>query len=425
MDTIAMSHKEIDRYGIMKRVIDNEIDATEASKLLKLSTRQIRRLKSAVSKKGADGLVHGNRGKPSNRRLPDEERTKIVDLLKEKYRDFKPTFACEKLRDDHKIVHDPKTIRAIQIKEDLWKPRKKKAGSQHRSWRQRRSCYGEMQQFDGSYEYWFEDRGPKCCLLACIDDATGTVTKAMFAQHEGIVPVFTFWKDYLERMGKPRSIYMDKFSTYKMNCKEAKDNPDLRTQFERALEELHIESIFADSPQAKGRVERLFETLQDRFIKELRLANVSTPEEGNIFLETYLPKFNKQFGVEAANTSDLHGKLDTKELEKLPSIFSRQEKRIVQNDFTIAYKNSWYQLTEKQIVVVARRDEVTVEERLDHSIHIRLRGKDLVYKVLPERPKKTKTKVWVLANQQPTKPAINHPWRKQIAQDCATQQLTH
>lgn len=420
-----MSQREVDRHGIMKRVIDNEINGTEAAKLLKLSTRQVRRLKSAVVKSGVKGLIHGSRGKPGNRRLSDEEQKKIVYLLHKKYSDFKPSFACEKLRDDHHIVHDPKTIRAIQIKEGLWKPRKKKASLEYRLWRQRRSCYGEMEQFDGSYEDWFEDRGPTCCLLASIDDATGQVTKAVFAPHEGVVPVFTFWKEYLEQHGKPRSIYLDKFSTYKMNCKEAKDNPDLKTQFKRAADELHLELIFANSPQAKGRVERLFETLQDRLVKELRLANVSTPNEGNIFLETYLPKFNKQFGVEAMNSSDLHNKLNNKELNNLSSVFSRQKTRVVQNDFTIAHNTHWYQLTEKQPVLVCKRDEVVVEERLDGSVWIRLRGKYLAYKVLPERPKKTKTNVWVLTNRTITKPPTDHPWRKQIAKDCAISQQTH
>ncbi len=420
-----MSQKEVDRYGIIKRIIDGKLNATEAAKLLHLSTRQVRRMKSAVVLRGAKGLVHGNRGKPGNRRLPEEKRKEIIDLLKEQYPDFKPTFACEKLREVHQIIYDPKTIRAIQMKEGLWKSRRKKIGSEHRSWRQRRSCYGEMEQFDGSYEHWFEERGPKCCLLASIDDATGRITKATFGFHEGVVPVFTFWKEYLEQHGKPRSIYLDKFSTYKMNCKEAKDNPDVKTQFQRVAEELQIELIFAHSPQAKGRVERLFETLQDRLIKEFRLAGVSTLEEGNIFLEIYLPKFNEQFGVEAMNDSDLHNQLTKKELDHLPSVFSRQEKRTVQNDFTISYKNVWYQFLEKQPVVVAKRDEVTIQERLDGSIHIRLRGKYLAYKILPIRPIKTKITAQVLTHKQVTKPSIDHPWRKQIAKDCALSQLTH
>lgn len=425
METITMSQKEVDRYGIITRVIEGKINGTEAAKLLKLSIRQVRRLKSVVSKKGARGLVHGSRGKPGNRRLSEEERNKIVLLLHKRYADFKPTFACEKLRETHGIVRDPKTIRSIQIKEGLWKLRRKKTGLEHRSWRQRRGCYGEMQQFDGSYEYWFEDRGPKCCLLASIDDAKGEVTKATFTQHEGVVPVFIFWKEYVEQHGKPRVIYLDKFSTYKMNCKEAKDNPDLKTQFQRALQELHVELIFAQSPQAKGRVERLFETLQDRLVKELRLANISTQDEGNTFLETYLPKFNKQFGVEATNTSDLHNILSKKELDKLPSVFARQEKRTVQNDFTIAYKNNWYQLTQKQLVVVGKRDEVIVEERIDGSIWIRLRGKYLLYKLLPERPKKTKVNSFISTKHPITKPVMDHSWRKQITKDCTVSQLAH
>lgn len=430
MKILSMSQKEVDRHGVIKRVIDNKINATEAARLLKLSVRQIRRLKARVSQQGAEGLVHGNRGKPSNRTLPIKERRKIVRLLRKKYIDFKPTFACEKLRECHKIIHDPKTIRTIQIQEGLWKPRKKKSGSQHRSWRQRRSCYGEMEQFDGSYELWLEDRlldeyglPQKICLLASIDDATGKVTKATFADHEGVIPVFTFWKQYVEDHGKPRAIYLDKFSTYQMNSALTKDNPDLLTQFQRAAAELHIELIPANSPQAKGRIERLFETLQDRLIKELRLAKISTKEQANVFLETYLPKFNEQFGVEAQNTSDLHTVLTKKEQENLSSTFSHQQTRVVQNDFTFSYNKQWYQLVEGQPVTVCKRDHVTVEKHLDSSIQIRFRGKVLNYKLLPERPKKTKSKVWVLpkATVKAT-PDKQHPWRKQIHADVKVSQ---
>jgi len=411
-----MSRKEIDRYEVIKRVIRREINGTEASKLLKLSVRQTRRLKSQVKEKGAKGLIHRSRGRPSNRRLSEKERNRIAVLLHKRYPDFKPTFACEKLRECHKIVHDPKTIRAIQIKEGLWKPRRKKSGANHRSWRPRRSSYGEMEQFDGSYEYWFEDRGSRCCLLAAIDDATGKVTKATFGPHEGVVPVFTFWKEYLEERGKPRSIYLDKFSTYKMNSAVAKENHDLLTQFQRAAEELRIELISANSPQAKGRVERLFQTFQDRLIKEMRLVGVSTEEEGNTFLKTYLPKFNRQFCVEAINPTDLHSKLIQKELTKLPSIFSRQDTRTIQNDFTFSYDNTWYQLTKAQPVTVCKRDKVTVEQRLDDSVRIRLRGKYLAYEILPQRPKKICSKTWVLPKTLKThRPAANHPWRKRFA----------
>lgn len=425
MNIIAMSHKEVDRYEIIQRLIRGEINGTQAGTLLSRSTRQVRRLKSAVVIKGAEGLVHGNRGKPSNRRLEKKERDKIVKLLRSRYSDFKPTFACEKLRECHKIVRDPKTIRAIQIEEELWKPRRKKAGSEHRSWRQRRSSYGEMEQFDGSYEHWFEDRGPKCCLLAAIDDANGQVVKATFGSHEGVIPVFTFWKEYLEVHGKPHAVYLDKFSTYKMNSAVAKENHDLLTQFQRVAQDLHIELISAHSPQAKGRVERLFETLQDRLVKELRLAGVSTPEAGNEFLKTYLPKFNNQFGVEAANASDLHRTLNKKERENLLSVFSRQETRTIQNDFTISYNKQWYQLIEGQPVTVCKGDKVTVEQRLDDTTWLRLKGKYLSYKILPERPKKVRQKIWVLEKRSITKPALNHPWRTRFTKGCVLQKVTN
>lgn len=420
-----MSKREVDRYDVISRLLRQEINGSQTAKLLKLSVRQVRRLKSAVSKKGALGLVHGSRGKPSNRRLPQKKTNKIIKLLHAHYSDFKPTFACEKLAENHQIVCDPKTIRTIQMKEGLWKPRRKKSGSQHRTWRQRRPSYGEMEQFDGSYEYWFEDRGEKCCLLAAIDDATGEITKAVFGPHEGVVPVFSFWKEYVQEHGKPRAIYLDKFSTYKMNSAVAKDNHELLTQFERAGKELHIELISANSPQAKGRVERLFETLQDRLIKEMRLAGVSSVEGGNEFLKIYIPKFNKQFGVEATNPSDLHAKLHQKELQQLPSVFSHQQTRTIQNDFTISYNNTWYQLTKSQPVTVCKRDKVVVERRLDGSVFIRLRGKYLSYAVLRARPKKAKEKTWVLEKRAVPKPAADHPWRKEFAARCAALKLTH
>src|SRR3989339_535315 len=220
---IPMSQKELNRYDIIKRLIRKEINGSEAANLLTLSTRQIRRLKSKVKEKG-----------------------RITFLLHRHYYDFGPTLAKEKLTEIHHIVHDPKTIRQIMIDEKLWQPKTKRQKSEYRSWRQRKSNFGEMVQFDGSYEHWFEDRADKCCLLAAIDDATGRIIKAKFAQDEGVFPVFNFWLEYLEKQGKPHSIYLDKFSTYKMTRQVALENHDLKTQFQRALEELQIEPIFAN-----------------------------------------------------------------------------------------------------------------------------------------------------------------------------------
>ena len=394
---IPMSQKELNRYDIIKRLIRKEINGPKAADLLALSTRQTRRLKAKVKEKGAVGLIHGSRGKSSNHQLDQKERKEIVLLLHEHYYDFGPTLAREKLSEIHHLTRDPKTIRQIMIGEKLWQPKTKRQKSEYRSWRQRRSNFGEMVQFDGSYEHWFENRADKCCLLAAIDDATGRIIKAEFAQDEGVFPVFSFWLDYLKKQGKPHSIYLDQFSTYKMTQRVALENHDLKTQFQRALEELQIEPIFASSPQAKGRVERLFGTLQDRLIKELRLNNISTINEANVFLEkTFIPNFNAKFNVEPKAKANLHTPLSLKEQKQLASIFSRQTPRTVQNDFTISFENQWYQLTKDQPVTVCKKDRVIIEEHLDNTIQICLRGKYLNYQVLPTRPKK-QTQPWVLA----------------------------
>lgn len=228
MQYLTMTHKEVNRYAIIKQLINKEINGTHAAELLKLSVRQVKRLKRKVQNKGPEALIHANRGRSSNRSIPEQERGKIVELLHKHYPDFKPGFAAEKLEQKHNIKRDPKTIREIMIEQGLWKPKQKKQ-KEYRSWRQRKACFGEMEQFDGSYHHWFEDRGPYCCLLASIDDATGIPTKAKLAKDEAVFPVFDFWRGYLKEHGKPYSIYLDKFSTYKMTQKVAEENHDTKT----------------------------------------------------------------------------------------------------------------------------------------------------------------------------------------------------
>ena len=412
---ITMSQKEIKQYDIIKKLINQELNGTEVARLLNLSIRHIRRLKKKVNEKGIKGLVHGNRGKPSNRKIPETEKQEIIKLLHQHYYDFGPLLATEKLIERHQIKRDQGTIRTIMIKEGLWKAKVKKK-EKHRQWRQRKANYGEMLQYDGSYEYWFEDRNEKYCLLASIDDATGKVW-AQFDEHEGVAPTFKFWLEYIKENGKPYSIYVDKFSTYSMNHKIAKENPDTLTQFERAMKELNINVIHAHSPQAKGRVENLFKTLQDRLIKELRLNNISTIVEANRFLrDEFLPKFNTRFNVEPRTKANLHKKLIKQEINRLDSIFSSQYQRVVKNDFTVSHKKQYFQLLKKQPVTICKKDKIIVEERLDNSICFRLRGKHLNYKLLPEKPKKvfqnSKNNMWVIAGTSNYKPAIDHPWRK-------------
>jgi len=399
---LTMSNKELDRYDIIKRLIRGDLNGTEASRLIGLSTRQIRRLKSGVKQYGPKGLIHGNRSKKSNRRLPDKERDTIIKLLHKHYHDFWPTHASEKLDEIHNIVHDPKTIRQIMIDEGLWKQRKVKR-KEYREWRQRRPHFGEMQQFDGSYHNWFEGRneaanGLEQCLLLSVDDATSNITYAKFDIHEGLFPVYDFWLEYLQIHGKPMSIYMDRFSTYSMNHKLAKENPDTLTQFQRAMRESRIEPILAHSAEAKGRVETAFGTLQNRLVKEMRLRKINTIEQANEYLlNEFIPWYNAKYCVRARAKANLHNKLTIQEKNKLDSIFTRQETRVIQNDFTISHNKQWYQLIKEQPVTVQKKDKVIIEEKRDGSIKIRLRGKHLNYKPIFKGEKQVKRSIpWVL-----------------------------
>ncbi|MEK7625135.1 MAG: ISNCY family transposase [Patescibacteria group bacterium] len=428
---LRMTTKDLERRDIVQRLLRGGLTIATAALQLRLSTRHLKRLKAKARKSGLPALLHGNRGKPSPNRLPDSERVKIAALVSEKYLDFTPTFAAEKLSEVHHITHDPKTIQAILINSGVWTKPVKRKKEQHRSWRERRPAYGDLVQFDGSYEHWFEDRDGtgEACLLAAIDDSTGRIVQATFDYDEGLSPVCGFWESYLTKNGKPLAIYLDKFSTYRMNHPLAKENADTLTQFGRAMQELRIEVIHANSPQAKGRVERLFQTLQDRLIKELRLNNISNIESANEFLiKKFIPAFNAKFAVEPKTAADHHRTLIQRESNNLSAILCRQEERTVRCDFTISYNTGWYQLIATQPVNVCKKDIVIVEERRSGPIQIRLRGKYLNYHALPNRPPKVlKKQPWVLpANERPiAKPPANHPWRLQMKAAALQAKLTH
>lgn len=413
---IIMSVKELSRYEIITSLIQGHINGTQAAKQLQLSVRQVKRVKAKVRKHGAWGAIHQNRGRPSNNRTPPAILEKTKKFLRAAYADFKPTFAAEKLRERHAINLSSEKVRQLMTAEGLWKPKPRKQNKQYRSWRPRKEYVGEMEQFDGSYHRWFEDRAPECCLLASVDDATGTITKAEFAFNESVCSVFAFWKAYVEKQGKPLSIYLDKYSTYKVNHASAVDNSELLTQFERAARQLNIRLITAHSPQAKGRIERLFETLQDRLVKELRLRNISAIEEANQFLEDeYVPRFNTQFGVKAVKGDNLHRALVAGEGKELDHIFSVHSERHINNDFTIRFQNNWIQLERAQPTTVFRTDKVLLEEWLDGTLHIKLRNKYLNFHILPRRPERTNPRVIALVRKPSArKPPADHLWRRRF-----------
>ena len=414
-----LSPDEQYKLGIVRSAISGKTTNCEAAKILNVSERHIKRLKASFRRYGEAAMVHRLKNRISNNSFPLTFKERVLSLVKEKYPDFGPSFASEKLAEEDGLKINPETLRLWMIKEGFWKFHKKKK-TKYFSFRERKEYFGELIQFDGSYHRWFEDRlldgdgyPVEVCLLAGIDDATGQVS-AKFDMNEGVFAVFGFWREYLKKNGKPLGIYLDKYSTYKINHKNALDNSDLLTQFEKVLKVLDINMITANSPQAKGRVERLFGTLQDRLVKELRLNGINTLESGNKFLEkVFIPKFNKQFSVIPVKKGNVHRSLQTKEIRSLNSIFSVKSIRRVNNDFTIQFKNRFYQLEKIQPTTIRPGQEVQIEEWLDKKIKFSFRGKYLKYFVLHKRPERVKSMPLILTNHKTNwKPPLNHPWRK-------------
>ena len=412
---ITMTEKESERYDIIQDLINKKINGTDASKMIGVTVRQVKRIKLAVLKYGMKGVIHQNRGQIGNRKLDPAIIEKIEKHLKEKYYDFGPTFASEKLDENDGIKLGKETIRGIMTNLGLWKPKSRKQSKKWHTWRPRKDNYGEMEQFDGSYHIWFGNE--ETCLLLSVDDATGRITHAKFDINESTKAVFKFWLEYFDQNGLPISIYLDKYSTYKINHKNAVDNKDMLTQFQRAMNQVGVNPITAHSAEAKGRIERLFQTLQDRLVKELRLANITTIEEANKFLKEYIPKFNTKFSVIPKRKKNLHKKLNKQIKDRLPQIFSIQKKRVVMNDYTIRFENQYFQLNQEQPTTVYKKDTVMVEKHLDNDIKVNLKGHYLNYTILPERPQKeidVKLLALTTKKQSDWKPPLNHPWRQQF-----------
>ena len=406
-DMITMSRRETKRLHIIHQALDKRITQKTAAELVGLSSRQLRRMLKRVREDGDDGIGHRSRGKVSNRRVPKKIKEKALKLFREKYSDFGPTFASEKLLDVHAIKVSKETLRLWLNKENI--PYEKREGRKHRQWRERKHHLGEMVQIDGSHHDWFEGRGPKCVLMGYIDDATGTVS-GRFYDYEGTMPAMDSFKRYIKRYGIPQSVYLDKHTTYKSTAKqsiedELEDKKPM-SQFERSLSELEVTVIHANSPQAKGRIERSFRTLQDRLVKEMRLARVSSVEQANEFLIRYHPIYNAKFKVKPVSEVDLHRPaLSMRELDK---IFCIRDKRTLQNDFTIAYDGKLYQIED-----AIKTRKVTVEERMDGSMHITHRGLDLTYREIKTRPAKENPKTpVVIQEKQGRYQSPDHPWKR-------------
>ena len=373
-EMLVLSTKDRDRLKVLHEVKRKHLTQRAAARQLGISDRWVRKLLVRVRKGGDGGIVHRGRGRRSNRRLPESLRTQTLKLVQAKYSDFGPTLACEYLAKDHQVEVSKETLRQWLIGAELRRVKRRKAEEVH-VWRPRRSCRGELVQWDTSEHDWLEGRGPRLYLVAMIDDATSQAY-ARFVGHDSTEENLRVLWEYLKRWGRPVEFYTDKSSLFTVNAPapEAADEAvkEELTQIGRALQELGIGWIAAHSPQAKGRIERFFGTAQDRLVKGLRLAQASSLEAANTYLEQeYLPLWNQGFTVVAANQTDAHRRLSRE--QDLPAILSHVEERVVTPDYTIRYQGKIYQIARGDIRAGLRGGRVRVEQRLDGSLAVKFR----------------------------------------------------
>ena len=374
---ITMHSLELSRLEVITKVIERRITQQQASNILNLSERQVRRLVRAYNIDGAAGLKSKHRDKPSNHQLPANLKQRAIDLICKHYSDFGPTFAAEKLSEKHDLFINKETIRQLMIQASLWKTRNQKRERAYQP-RNRRSCVGDLIQIDGSDHEWFEKRGPRGSLLVYIDDATRKLMHLKFVHSESTLSYFEATKEYLNQHGKPVSFYSDKHSVFRVYNRQAISGNGM-THFGRALHELNIDIICANSSQAKGRVERANLTLQDRLVKELRLANVSDMDSANIFVQQFILIYNQKFAKPPLSEHDSHRELQTH--ENLENIFTWQEDRTLSKNLTLQYDKVLYLIKDNVQNRKLGRKRVTVIEYPDGAIKIIHMGVELSYAV--------------------------------------------
>jgi transposase len=403
---IMASQEELRRLHVIQKVLEGGIKQVEAAEILSLSSRHIRRVVKRVQGEGNRGIVHRSRGRPSNRKISDQLKDKVIKLYRVSYKGFGPTLASEKLLERDGVSISDETLRGWLIEAGDWKKVRKRR--RHRQWRERKGHRGEMVQIDGSHHAWFEDRGPECVLMGYIDDATGGVF-GRFYDYEGTMPAMDSFKRYIRKRGLPLKVYLDKHSTYKSTAKptieEELSGVEPLSEFERALKELGVEVSHAHSPQAKGRIERLFRTFQDRVIKEMRLRGVKAIEEGNKFLEEYLPLYNKRFSVQPRDKDDVHRALPRG--MDLNAFLCIKTERTLRNDFTVAHNHKLYQIED-----ATKASKVIVQDRMDGSMRMTYQGRALRFKEITERPIRENKQPVATKRRKTYIPPADHPWRR-------------
>jgi len=408
-DIIMVRQKDLKRLHVIHKVMEKELTQGEASKIISLSERQIRRIVKRIREEGDRGIQHRFRGRESNRKLPKKLTDRIVELYRQKYKGFGPTFTSEKLSEIDGIEVSKETVRTYLIAAGEWQKGRK--SRTHRQWRTRKQHSGGMLQMDGSHHDWFEGRRPKCVLMAYIDDATGKVY-GRFYEYEGTIPAMDSFKRYIKKYGIPMSIYFDRHTTYKSpsdpSIEDEINGTEPLSEFGRALKELDIELIHAYSPQAKGRIERLFATLQDRLVKEMRLRGISTIQEANKFLDNgYWADFNKRFMVKAHSKEDLHRAVHRG--LNLDKILCIRTERTIRNDNTIAHNKKLYQLKD----AFPKKAKIVVQERVDGSMIMTYQEVRIKYKEIANRPEKMQEQKRKVRRKTMYRPPADHPWRKQ------------
>lgn len=409
-----MSKEELERLKIIEQIKSKRITQIVGAEQLEISTRHLRRVMREYEQRGEEGLICKRYGKPSNHRIAESIKEKALCILRNNYPDFGPTFAHEKLREVHGFRFCVETLRKWMIEAELWKGKKRRQAHIHQQ-RPRRSRRGELVQIDGSPHDWFEGRREKCCLLVFIDDATSQLLVLYFVEQECLQGYFDAIEKHLKSHGVPLAYYSDKHGIFRVNIKEAQSGTG-KTQLGRALEELGIELICANTPQAKGRVEKANQTLQDRLVKELRLRDISDINTANAFLPEFIADYNCRFAVAPENSQDAH-RILKEDKDSLSIILSQKQSRKVSKNLQLQYQNKVYQIQSKELSYSLRGAMVTVSDNKG-DIQLLYNTKKLVYQVFDRgnQPAPIQDSKQI---QQPEprpkpayKPPAEHPWRK-------------
>ena len=404
---LTMSIEEIKRCEILKMADEKKITQREGAIRLSVTERHFRRLLHRYRKKGAAGIISGHRGRVSSNRTPKEKQEKILNKRKADYQGFGPTLASEKLLERDGIKVSKETVRQIMITAGLHQPKLRKK-DKARPLRERRPRRGELVQIDGSYHAWLEDRAEKACLLVFVDDATSEILAAEFVERESYLTYARLCKRYFRQYGLPEAFYADRFGVFRVNHSNV-TTTEAETMFERALKDLGIELICAGSPQAKGRVGRANQTLQDRLVKEMRLAGINNYQQANAFLVGYLPIYNHKFAVQPASPIDSHEPLRPE--NDLDWIFTKKTQRILSKDLSFQYERVIYQIQTDRPAYALQGREVTVLENDLGKLKVVLGQEQLEYKRFYRQPKRNKLAAGKDIERRNSKPAPNHPWR--------------